>query len=231
MLQAGVAMGLGLLLFIPTFNALNNSYVEDVAPPPWMPTPDELPDDFTPPEDWTPPDDFKPPEGDYEIPPEWMEKYKGKIPPGGCKPPAIRPIEEIQDKGWTIPRYSPGVLGQPPAAFTRAIKFSLHETTVGYQLWVNLSDWRGGDASVTLTDRNGTKVWSDSEAGPGTPTVIDNPPSKDHPFETFDVADPKGTHRITPGEYTLTIQVEQAAEGAVKLQGQKALACGGMFAR
>ena len=231
MLQAGVAMGLGLLLFIPTFNALNNSYVHDVAPPPWMPQPEEIPDDFEPPEDFEVPEDWTPPEGDYEIPPEWREKYKGKIPPSGCPPPVVRPIEEIQDRRWTIPAQSQGVLGGNPRPYTQEIKFTFHESVVAYQLWVNLSDWRGGEASVVLTDRNGTEVWSDEEAGPGTPSVISSPDPKDHSFEQRDMADPNGSRRITPGEYTLTIRVEQASGGAIELQGQKALFCGGRFAQ
>lgn len=228
MLQASLAMGAGLLLFLPTFNALNFSYVENVAPPPWMPTPDEIPDDFEPPDDWTPPDDWEPPEGDWEIPPEWAEKYKGKIPPGGCgSDVAIRRIAEIDRKEYSLPNESPPINGAP---WDEALTFTLHDTSVGYAVWVNVTDWRGGTFTVTFIDAAGNES-SDSADGRNRPfPPIDTATVRESNFEFTRYGDP----RVTPfgGEYTLQMELPTSYSGGkVRVEGMTGLACGGMLAR
>ena len=98
-MKAGIAMAIGMTLLIPTFNAINNSYIEVTEVPSWMPPPDKLPEnfrppeDFKPPEDWTPPPDWEPPEGweDWEPPEDWEGKMEGfPPPPGSCPPPVPR---------------------------------------------------------------------------------------------------------------------------------------------
>lgn len=131
LLKAGAAAALGMTLLIPTFNAVNNSYVAVTEYPDWLPPPDQLPEnlrppeDFTPPdlpEDWQPPPDWKPPEGweDWEPPADWAEKWGDRVPPAGaCPPPVWRAIEdganatfEMSGAGWeqeaafTIPKYT-----------------------------------------------------------------------------------------------------------------------------
>lgn len=218
-------MGLALVLFIPTFNALNNSYVTDVTPPPWMPTPEELPKDFQPPDEI--PEGWEPPEGDWEIPEEWKDKYKGKMPPGGCGPPVIEPIPELNGKTFRPPSSDNGIT--PAGDWSQALPFNLHETTVGYDIYVNFSDWRGERVLAVLTSADGNETQEEDAGTGGSPSIFGGA-AKDSFLNFQEVVDPNTGKRIAPGEYTLALRMEQPfTGGTVRIEARKGLACGGML--
>lgn len=231
MLQAGVAMGLGLLLFIPTFNALNNSYVTDVTPPPWVPTPKEIPDNFEPPEDWTPPEDWEPPEGDYEIPEEWKEKYKDKMPPGGkCPAPAVRPIQEVNATERLDTANPSPVGGGPGDPFRKTYRYNVHETALAVRIYVNLTGWRGTSFEAAVAGPPNATAWSDDETGPGYRTFLSpNVPTSSARFE-YDSLTVEGQKQVKPGDYDLRVVATEPDGGDLRIEGYVALACGGMLA-
>ena len=229
MLQAGVALGLGLLLFIPTFNALNNSYVTDVSPPPWMPTPDELPDDFEPPEDFEIPEDWTPPEGDYDIPEEWKEKYKDKIPPQGCPPPVARTIPSATVTRSLRTANTAPVGGGPAPKFDETYRYSVHETALAVRIYVNLTDWRGESFEATVKGPNATS-WQDGDSGPGFRSFLSpGVPDMDTRVE-YDSYTVEGQKQVKPGDYALRVVVSGPDGGDLKTEAHVLLACGGMLA-
>lgn len=234
MLQAGVAMGLGLLLFIPTFNALNNSYVENVTPPPWMPMPEEIPDDFEPPEDFELPEDFEPPEGDYEIPPEWRDKYKGKMPPGGCPPPVRRDFEE---KTFQLPRPSTPLAS---GSWDEQMTLTPPQSAGAILLWANYTSWRAEEVRAAVEGPAGATPWDDSEPGDASPLNSQTEASASFHYNSYYTDNPDSPavtnwtqargKLLTPGEYTVTVSAENPRTGSVKIQGHYILACGGLGA-
>lgn len=231
MIQAGVAMGLGLLLFIPTFNALNNSYVTDVAPPPWVPTPKEIPDNFEPPEDWTPPEDWEPPEGDYEIPEEWKEKYKDKMPPGGrCPPPAVRPLQEVAFSRRLDTADQSPVGGGPGDPLDETFTYNVHETALAVRIYVNLTNWRGTSFEADVSGPPNATGWSREESGPGYRSFLSPSVSTTSVRFEYDSLTVEGQKQVKPGDYALRVVATEPDGGELKIEGYVALACGGMLA-
>lgn len=233
MLQAGIAMGAGLLLLLPTFNALNWSYAENVSPPPWMPTPN--PESFDPddiPDDWTPPEGYEPPP-DMEIPEEWKEKYKDKMPPGGwenCPPPAVRRIQELS-RSFDLPGRG-GLLNNQAQDFEEEVAFALHETAVAFRVYVNVTDWAANGVRSAIVDRNGVLVDAQEEQGEPDPGFIGNPSLRDTEFVHEKMGDQQ-SKRGVGGAYVLDLEVDQSysSDGRIGVTGHVALACGGMLAR
>lgn len=208
MMKAGLVAALGLTLLVPTFNALNLSYVENVQPPPWMPPP-------TQPPNITPPPDFKPPTG-MTPPPDW----KGEIPPGSCPPPLIRVLNESVVDGETIP-------GPQTGTWSITRRWTLPEGAVALGGFVNFTQWQGRSVNGTLAGPTGFEGWGDGEASGGL-LIGSSPQTTRLRYNSTE----GGELRPTPkGDYELTLRVDTPIGGNVQAKFFVALACGGMMSR
>lgn len=218
---AGVAMAVAMLLLLPTFNALNNSYATDVPPPSWMPPPDKIPENFQPPEDmeypegWEPPPNVTPPPG-WEPPPG----YEGPIPPEGCPPPVFRPVEAWTDSGsWSASAGNPfpiEKLWTPP------------KYTVGFGGNITFTNWRAQSVSYEILDPSGEAMDADF-ARSNTPLLMSPQPTARSQF-TFQTDDPRETGELpAEGEYTLILDADTALDGSWEIEFVVAIACGGML--
>lgn len=207
MVKAGLAAALALTLLVPTFNALNASYVENVTPPPWMPPPEEPPN-ITPPTNFKPPPDMTPP-----------TNWKGEIPPGACPPPVIE----------TVPGTEQNLAVQSPATqdWVRTIAFELPEGAVALGGWVNFTNWQGRRVVTDLRGPEGFEGWRGEDVGDA---VLLQSRAKTSPFEYNST---KGDNPRPPpsGNYTLSLRVEMPIGGTVQTKFLMALACGGMMSR
>lgn len=205
MMKAGIAAAIGLTLLVPTFNALNLSYVENVTPPPWMPPPKDPPN-ITPPTNFQPPPDFEPPEG-----------YEGEIPPGACPPPLIVPIEDASG--------THAVTGPSATSWTKPLKFELPEGVFAFGGFANFTQWQGRSVAVTITGPDGFETWRDSDVGEA---FLLQPRPDDTSF-AYNSTEGDNPSTPPPGEYTLELRVETPISGRVETKFVMALACGGMM--
>lgn len=228
---AGVAMALGMMLLLPTFNALNNSYVENVTPPPWIPPPDEIPEDFVPPEDWEPPPDWVPPEG-WEPPPDWEPPegwepppgYEGPIPPGGCPPPLIQ---------WIEPSNSTFSMGNPTSGQqwdgSETFSFTAPKYTVGVEGSVNFSaGWQAQSVSSSLRTPDGDTLGpltNQSNAGP----LLFSPQQNPRTEQVHQIIAKDEASMPPSGRYTFTVSAQTPISGSFVPQLVVAIACGGML--
>lgn len=217
---AGAAMALGMMLLLPTFNALNNSYVENVQPPPWMPTPDEIPDDFEPPPDWKPPEDWVPPE-DFEPPPGWEPPpdYDGPIPPGGCPPPVLRYLENMNKTGTIQPQWDGESWTFNPPPYTVAIVAN-----------ATFTDWQAQSvfAEVDPPADTGLDPQSDGAQGDSGGLLVPAQPVPETEFTLSYVAESEET--VPPqGTYTLSLGADLPISGSYRTSVLIALPCGGML--
>lgn len=208
-----MAMALGVTLLIPTFNALNNSYVEDVAPPPWMPTPDEIPP-IEPPPDFEPPPDAEPPPG-WEPPPG----YEGPVPPV-CPPPVAR---RLDNASRTLPPLSP----QP--VYEQELVFRVPNFTMVMQGYVNVTGWRAQSIAVTLDAPEGGRDWSESEASSTPGGLLPSAQPEQDTSWFYDSLETENGQQPKPGSYTLTVTARFPIDGAVETQFGVLLACGGIL--
>lgn len=212
MLGVAAVMALGVTLLIPTFNALNNSYVEDVAPPPWMPTPDEIPP-FTPPPDYKPPPDAEPPPG-WEPPPG----YEGPVPPV-CPPPVARRLDNAS-------RTQPPLAPQP--RYFEEIAFVVPNFTLVMQGYVNFTAWRASSISVTLDAPEGGRDWTQSAQSSTSGGLLPSPTREQDTSWFYDSMKVENGQQPKPGEYRLTLSAQFPVDGQVETQFGVLLACGGL---
>ena len=202
-LKAGVVMAAGLLLLIPTFNALNQSYVQNVPPPPWIPK-DVTPPDITPPSDMTPPPDFKPP-----------PDYKGKIPPQSCPPPIIVKVGEFFDNMT------------PMANYSKDIQLKVPKGAAVMQGYANFTQWEASQIQVTMTAPDNTTVWSPptvvGSAALAQPTPVDS---------SFHYDSTEGGGRPpAAGTWVVHMTSQFPIQGAVTVIFGAAIPCGGLASR
>lgn len=218
---AGIAMAVGLLVLLPTFNALNNSYVTDVAPPDWLARlidPDDLPEDFRPPDDYTPPEGWEPPP-DLEPPPGWEPPpgYDGPIPPGGCPPPV--PVWYDSLNGTR--RFDTNF--QSPTRFN----FEVAPYTVAVVANVTFTDWQAQQVRARLVPPAGEPL-EDGAAGESTGLLFAPTPVAESPFSFQIIAQDENS--LPPsGRYTIEIEIDLPVSGSYELEALAVLACGGML--
>lgn len=214
-------MAVAMLLLLPTFNALNNSYATDVPPPSWLPQPDKIPENFQPPEDmeypegWEPPPDMEPPPG-WEPPPG----YEGPVPPGGCPPPVFRPVEEWTDDG----SWSAG----GPNEFPVELRWTPPKYTVGFGGNITFTDWRAQEVSFRILDPEGNELgWESAQSN--APLLVSPQPVARRQF-TFQTEDPRETGELPPeGVYMLILDADTPLDGSWQTEFTVAIACGGML--
>lgn len=236
-LKAGIAMAIGMTLLIPTFNAINNSYIEVSEVPSWMPPPDKLPEnfrppeDFKPPEDWTPPPDWEPPEGweDWEPPEDWEGKMEGfPPPPGSCPPPVIkRPSSANVNHTVRSPSWS------------TEVPFDVPEYTLGIEVWANWTDWRASEIRGSITSPNGNAFGAErSKTAQGSGQLVLTTPAQS-PHSMHWKWDPREHNNELPehGSYTIILEADPVnsiqdggtASGNVQVETYLVLPCGGAF--
>lgn len=231
---AGVAVALGMMLLLPTFNALNNSYVENVAPPPWIPPPEKIPEDFVPPEDWTPPEDWVPPEG-WEPPPDWTPPegwepppgYEGQLPPGGCPPPLFKRIFDPQGKNFTGPIGNPQ--SAPQSNWALDIPFEVEKYAVGVSAAVNYTNWNAGVVRSTLQPSKGA-AQDDETAGPRTGVLLPSTQTTRQTNHVFQIIAKDEATMPPVGTYTFTLEADAPIMGGqYATEIVVAIACGGIL--
>lgn len=216
MVKAGAAAALGIVLLLPTFNALNNSYVQNVPPPPWFPTPSTIPD-ITPPSDFKPPTNMKPPP-DFDA-----SKYKGQIPPGGCPPPVITVIQAAtfndsvgRSQGGIIP------LGSP-TSYSKEVPFTPPNGTYAIVGFVNLTQWEGTNFTATVRFPAGGS-WQ------GFANNTMNPPRTEDDALTFNSYEALGHKAAPAGEYTLDLEATPPfLSGDIATTFYSIIPCGGLL--
>lgn len=245
MMKAGVAIALGMTLLIPTFNAINNSYIQVSDVPPWMPPPDKLPEnfrppeDFQPPEDWTPPEgwepppDYVPPEGweDWKPPEDWEGKYEGDPPPGWengqCPPP--------------VPRYPESANAQVRLSGTsdwsQQFTFDAPEYTVGMRVNVTFLNWTSPEIRGSVTPPEAVAFGDEQSDRNGASGLLGEqaPTPKRRTTWSWEW-DPRNRDNELPpaGTYTISLEADapdwvpqSALRGDVRVETVIVLACGG----
>src|SRR5581483_1387609 len=204
MVKAAAAAALGIVLLLPTFNALNNSYVQNVPPPPWVPTPSTIPD-------------FKPPP-DFDA-----SKYKGQIPPGGCPPPIIQVIKEATFND-SITQSSNGLLPiGNPTSYDLARDFSPPNGTYAIIGFVNLTQWEGTNFTATVHQPGGGS-WS----GYGNNTM--SPPRQEDESILYNSYEALGHKPAPSGQYTLTLHADAPfVQGDIRSTFYSIIPCGGLL--
>jgi hypothetical protein len=206
MMKAGVVAALALTLLVPTFNALNLSYVENVTPPPWLTTPEDPPN-ITPPTDFEPPPDFEPPEG-----------YEGEIPPGACPPPVVRELNET--------RQAFSVQGPQPA-WTQRIPFTVPQGALALEGYVNFTSWQARSIAVRLDGPEGFQAWTEGDQGEGSGLLVQPTAQRtSFHYKSYEGDEPSP---VPEGEYLLTLSAEFPIDGEGDTRFGVALACGGMM--
>lgn len=236
MLKAGVAMAIGMTLMIPTFNAINNSYISVTEVPPWMPQPDQLPEDFVPPDEipegWQPPPDWKPPEGweDWKPPEDWEGKFDGIPPPAGSCPPPIVVMPDNLNDNITLSGNS----------FSDELQFEVPEYTVGVAVWANWTAWVAGeirgDVASPNGDAYGEEIQETSE-GDGGPVELSTPVQDRVDMEWIWDPRQRANELPAPGTYTLSLAADppgrptdqNGISGRIRLETYLVLPCGGAF--
>lgn len=209
MLTAGIAAGLLLIFLLPTFNALNNSYVQNVKPPPWVTPPSQYPD-VTPP-DMTPPTDFPTP---TNIPSNLPPPKDGRIPPGvgGCPNPTITWFNDTAD-------------ASAPNGFSKSMPFRLTNRTVYLEGYVNVTSWSAPSVSASLSGPAGFETVSWTQQGSnGGLFPANNPPVSWH-YQSYN--NQTGGKVPPAGAYTVRANEGNPAFGGHVEITFGALVCGG----
>ena len=204
LLKAGIVMAIGLTLLVPTFNALNASYVKNVPPPPWLPTP-PTPPDITPPTDMTPPTDFTPP-----------TNYKGPIPPVNCPPPVLR--------GYN-PQFNDTMDARQGGSYSNTYRFSLPNSTVAFQANVSFRQWQASSISVSMS-AGGTRIWDNSTNG-NAGLLATGRTDTDWVYNSTR----ESSQLPKAGNYTMTFSSQFPIAGDVHAEVIYVLPCGGLGAR
>lgn len=199
---AGFAMGVAMVLLLPTFNALNNSYLTDVPPPPWMPTPDEPPD-INPPTEYEPPRDMTPPTG-WEPPPG----YEGPVPPS-CPPPKVVRLNETVSRRTISPTQDEWSAAFQVPKYTMAL--------VGF---VNFSDWQAQRVYATLDVPEGGEDWEKRADG----TFLGTVESTKWEYNSTRSQQPPPS-----GGYVLDYGAQTGFSGTVTTEFYAVLPCGGLL--
>lgn len=212
LVKAGVIAAFGLILLVPTFNALNASYVENVSPPPWMPTPP------TPP-DMTPPTNFKPPP-DMTPPTDWQ----GKMPPDMCPPPVFRNLKEMN----TNDSYSPGEATNGVSWASAPLRFTVPNGTIALGGYVNYTDWQAATIRAALTDPAG-KLATQNQTSSGGPAGL--PQRGSDEAGSFFMNSYQFNRQQPPaaGAWTLQLSAETPVQFEVHTEFGLLLACGGLM--
>lgn len=219
---AGVAMTVGMLLLLPTFNALNNSYTTDVAPPAWLANfidPENLPEDFQPPPDAKLPEGYEPPP-DMELPPGWEipPDYDGPMPEGGCPPPVPVWFASLNgtrtfDTGFDSPQ---------------TYNFEVPEYTVAVIANVTFTDWRAQAVTARLLPPDGAEAMEDSADGNPGGLLVPAQPVRETPFSFQLIAEDENS--LPPsGRYAIEVDIEFPIDGSYSVSALAVLACGGML--
>lgn len=228
LIKAGVAMALGLTLLIPTFNAVNNSYIEVSEVPPWLPEPKDLPENLRPPEklpdpppDWRPPPGWKPPEGweDWEPPEDWKERFKDMDNADQCPPPVKR-----THGPWSFAIDDTG---------SWSSSFDLPAYTLGFAVNFTLANWRADGAAAALEGPDDlSRSWSSSQSVRDGPEILSQNANNEagnftyDPRKQGDQLPPAGTYVFTAEWGTYQINREQ---GRWDVTIEYLVACGGAF--
>lgn len=209
MVKAGVVAALALTLLVPTFNALNLSYVENVQPPPWIPPPKDPPN-ITPPTDFEPPPDMTPP-----------TNWQGEVPPGACPPPLIRPVNETNE---------PFTVVGPQPRWTKTLPFTLPRGVLALEGYANFTSWRAQAVHARLEGPEGFTEWSQDARGPTTGGLLVEPSAQ---RTSFHYASYQGEEAspVPAGDYVLTLSADYPLDGQGSTTFGVALACGGMMSR
>lgn len=235
LMKAGVAMAVGMTLMIPTFNAINNSYLEVTEVPPWLPTPTNIPDNLKPPsklpenipEGWQPPPDWNPPPEwkDWKPPEDWEGKAEGfPPPPGSCPPPVIKVVEP------------------PTSNFTLddvEFQFEAPQYTAGIGVWLNSSNWRASEVRAGVNPPARMDFGGEEAEQEQTSTLST---SSTYPRIAWEwIWDPRERNNELPeeGVYAIYIKADppqstpvlgnSQISGDVSLMVQIALPCGGAW--
>lgn len=201
--KAGIVAAVGIALLIPTFNALNASYVKDVQPPPWLPTP-PTPPDMEPPPNFTPPTGMTPP-----------TNWQGKNPPPVCPPPVMERLADAQ-RSFDI---------EPGAQFTRPIPFQVPESSIALVGYVNATGWQAQRIEATLYPPDGGKPWGNfSEYTPN----LASPGGPDDESWLLNSYEQTG-QQAPPGDWTLRFAADLPIRGHVTTEFAVILACGGLM--
>ena len=233
-------MAIGMTLLIPTFNAINNSYIEVTDVPPWMPPPESLPEnfrppeDFEPPEDWQPPPDWDPPEGweDWEPPEDWEGKFEGEPPPGWdsgqCPPPVIKRPSEAN-----------GRLTIGGTSWSDTLSFTAPEYTAAIIVNATFRDWVASEVRAEVDPPANVDFGStQSRAGSGGTGTVISGPSPQQAWTANFTWDPRerNDELPPPGQYTITLEADtpssltpQNTAGTVDVETILVLPCGGAF--
>lgn len=214
LVKAGAVAALGLILLVPTFNALNASYVENVSPPPWMPTPP------TPP-DMTPPTNFKPPP-DMTPPTDWQGKMP---PPDMCPPPVFRNLKEMN----TNYTYNPGSARNGVSWSGTPLTFTVPNGTIALGGYVNYTNWQAATVRASLADPSG-RLAAQNETSTSSPVGFIPQQGSDEAGSFF-MNSYQFNKQQPPkaGEWTLHLSVETPVQFSVHTEFGLLLACGGLM--
>lgn len=206
MVKAGVVAALALTLLVPTFNALNLSYVENVTPPPWLPTPEDPPN-ITPPTNFEPPPDFEPPEG-----------YEGEIPPGACPPPVVRELNETRQ---------PFTISPTQPQWSKHIPFTVPPGAIALEGYANFTSWRAQSITARLEGPEGFQPWSRAAQGDtGGLLVEPTEQSTSFHYKSYEGDEPSP---VPEGDYALVLTAQFPIDGEGDTLFGVALACGGLM--
>lgn len=211
MVQAGIAVAVAMTLLVPTFNALSKSYVENVPPPPWFPTP-EKPPNITPPSNFQPPTGMTPPTG-------FEGEYEGPVPPA-CPPPVIKRIPEVDDVDESIRQGN-------SVNYNRNVAFTVPNATIGVRIYVNYTDWQASAVHAGVDAPEGAQDWEQDEQGAGGGLLFAQ--STPRTTLTYDSYTEENGKPAIEGEYTLRLSADFVVNGNVKAEGYMLLACGGLL--
>lgn len=205
LVKAAVVVALGLTLLVPTFNALNASYVKDVPPPPWLPTP-PTPPDITPPTDFTPPPGMTPP-----------TDYKGKIPPGSCPPPVVKVLVDDNETLSTNTR------------FEKDLTFKIPNGSIGFRGYINWTNWQAQRVFASVSGPAGFKAWSNQTDGNQPAGFLAPTTPISSTSWVYDSYRENNGQVPKTGEYTLRLTADFPIRGQIHSTLGVALACGGML--
>jgi len=201
----GVLAAIGLTLLVPVFDALNYSYVQNVRPPPWMPTP-PTPPDITPPSDFKPPPDMTPP-----------TNFHGKIPPNMCPPPVAKVLVDNKTARLDTSQTAPG--------FSAAFPFNAPNGTIAVVVNVTWSQWEAFHIYANLDGPKGYRGWANDTPGTTNGILLQpSPQDTQYDYDTYtDTGQP-----AKAGSYTVRLRADEPIQGTVTVRAGVILACGGL---
>jgi hypothetical protein len=210
LVTAGAVAALGLVLLVPTFNALNASYVQDVPPPPWMPTP-PTPPDMTPPTNFKPPPDMTPP-----------TNWKGETPPN-CPPPVLVRLKESNH----TESFSPGPT-TASGTWTRAWDFEAPDGTIVVGGYVNWTNWQAQSVSSRLSGPERDWSWPMSNESTSTGLVTQSTPLSVQEYNSYELND---NQPVAGGTWRIEVRAELPIGGTVATTFAALLPCGGLLSQ